>query len=64
MLDIKKITSAELKKSFADHQNSDDVFNEALSELLNRNSNTRGYPADMPLEEIEKVLRNRINGEK
>jgi len=60
MSNLKEMTDSELKQYLSEHRNNDEAFGEALSELLNRNSNTQCYPADMPLEEIERVIREYI----
>ena len=61
MTDLKQMTTAELKQYLSDHRRDDDKFNEALGELLNREPNPTIYPADMPPEEMERVIREKIN---
>lgn len=60
MLNLKEMMDFELKQYLSEHRNNDEAFIEALSELLNRNSNAQRYPADMSLEEIEQVIREHI----
>lgn len=60
MPNLKEMTDSELKQYLSEQRNNDEAFSEALSELLNRNSNAQRYPADMPLEEIERVIREHI----
>ncbi len=60
MPNLKEMTDSEIKQYLSEHRNNDEAFSKALSELLNRNSNTQRYPADMPLEEIERVIREHI----
>lgn len=54
------MTNSELKQYLSKYRNDDEAFSEALSELLNRNPNGQRYSADMPPEEIERVIREHI----
>ena len=60
MPNLDEMTNSELKQYLSKHRNNDEAFSEALGELLNRNPNTQPYPADMPPEEIEQVIREHI----
>lgn len=60
MPNLKEMTDSELKQYLSKHRNNDEAFSEALSELLNCNPNAQPYPADMPPEEIEQVMREHI----
>lgn len=60
MPNLAEMTDAELKQYLSDNRNDGDAFSSALSELINRHSDTKRYPADMPLEAIERVIREKI----
>lgn len=60
MTNVKEMTANELKQFLSVNRNNDAAFNEALNELINRNSATQRYPADMTPEEIEQVIRKQI----
>ena len=60
MSNLKEMTDSELKQYLSQYRNDDQAFSEALSELLNRNPNAQRYSADMPPEEIERVIREHI----
>ena len=61
MTNLTQMTTAELKQYLFDHRRDDDKFSEALGELLNREPNPTIYPADMPLQDVERVIREKIN---
>lgn len=61
MPNLKEMTNAELKQFLSANRNNDEPFSEALSELLNRNSGAQRYPANMPPEEIEQVIREHLD---
>ena len=60
MSNLKEMTDAELKQYLSEHRNNDDVFSEALSELLSRNPNAKRYPADMLPEEMDRIIREQL----
>lgn len=41
-------------------RNDDEKFSEALEELLKRDPNPTIYPADLPLEQIEQIIKEKI----
>ena len=61
MTNLTQMTTAELKQYLSAHRRDDDKFSEALGELLNRESNPAIYPADMPLQDVERVIQEKIN---
>ena len=61
MTNLKQMTTAELKQYLSEHRIDDDKFSEALGELLNREPSPTIYPADMPLQDMERVIREKIN---
>jgi hypothetical protein len=61
MTDLKQMTSPQLKKYLSDHRTDEDRFSEALSELLKRDPNPTIYPANMPPEELDRILREKIH---
>ena len=61
MINLKQMTTAELKQYLSEHRRDDDKFSEALGELLNREPNPTIYTADMPLQDTERVIREKIN---
>lgn len=60
MTDLKQMSTAQLKQYLSDYRSDDENFSEASSELLNRDSNPTIYSANMPLEELERVIREKI----
>jgi hypothetical protein len=60
MVNFKEMSKAQLKQFLSENRRNDTQFSEALSELLNRDRNPIIYPADMPLEDMEKVIREKI----
>lgn len=60
MSDLKQMTTAQLKQYLSDYRNDNEKFSEALSELLSHDPNPTIYPADMPLEEMERIIREKI----
>nr|WP_224409185.1 hypothetical protein [Oscillatoria salina] len=54
------MTTAQLKQYLSENRNNNSRFSEALSELMSRNSNPTVYPPDLPLEEIERVMQDKI----
>lgn len=61
MTDLTKMTTKELKRYVSENRNKDQEFSEALTELLNREQNPVIYSRDMPLEEQEKILKEKIS---
>lgn len=60
MPNFKEMSNTELKQYLFENRNNDDAFSTALSELINCNSDVKRYPTNMPLEEIEQVIREQI----
>jgi hypothetical protein len=60
MVNFKEMSKTELKQFLSENRTDDDNFSEALSELLNRDLNPTIYPANMPLADMEKVVRAKI----
>ena len=64
MAELKQMTVNKLKQYLSEERGDDDKFSEALRELLSRDRNPVMYPADMPLEKIDKVMRAKIEQER
>lgn len=60
MADITQMTFAELKQYLSEHRRDDERFSQALEELLKRDPNPVIYSKDMPLDEQEKILMEKI----
>ena len=55
--DYQSMTRAELKQYVLNHRNDD----EALNELVSRRApNTVTYPADLPTEEVRKLIEKKV----
>ncbi|PSB02578.1 DUF6887 family protein [Merismopedia glauca] len=64
MFNLKEMSNAELKQYLATHRNDDDAFSEALQELMSRSRDRVRYPANLPLEEMEKLIAEKLNQSK
>lgn len=60
MMDFKQMTVVQLKQYLAENRNDDEKFSYALNELLNREQNPTVFSANMPVEEVEQVIRTKI----
>jgi cephalosporin-C deacetylase-like acetyl esterase len=60
MTDLTQMTVRELKQYLSENRSDDDKFSKALAELLKRDSNPVIYSQDMPLEEQERIFREKI----
>ena len=60
MTDLKQMTAIQLKQYLSDYRSDDEKFHAALSELLSRELNPTIYPANMPLEEMERIIKEKI----
>lgn len=60
MTELQQMTANQLKQYLSEHRRDDDKFSAALSELLKRDPNPIIYPADMPLEAMEKIVQEKI----
>jgi ethanolamine utilization protein EutP (predicted NTPase) len=60
MTELQNMTITQLKLYISKHRREEAEFSAALRELLNRDSNAVIYPADMPVEEVERVMREKI----
>lgn len=61
MSNLKEMNIPELKKYLSDNRNNDEIFSEALGELISRNPNRKRYPADMTFEEIGQVIGEKLD---
>ena len=60
MSNFQEMTVVQLKQFLSDNRNNDEIFSEALGELLSRNPERQRYQADMSPEEIGQVIREKI----
>ena len=60
MTDLTQMTVIELKHYLSENRSDDDKFSEALAELLKRDPNPVIYSQDIPLEEQERIFREKI----
>jgi hypothetical protein len=60
MTELQKMTTTQLKQYLSEHRRQEAEFSAALGELLNRDPDAMIYPADMPIEEVERVMREKI----
>ena len=60
MTDLTQLTAKQLKQYLSEHRKDDARFSAALSELLGRDPNRTLYPAEMSLEEMERIVQARI----
>ncbi|ACK72474.1 hypothetical protein PCC7424_4101 [Gloeothece citriformis PCC 7424] len=60
MSDLKQLTNTQLKQYLSKFRNDDEKFSQALEELLTRDPNPTIYPADLPLEQIEQIIKEKI----
>lgn len=60
MVNFKEMTVFQLKQFLSANRNNDEMFSEALGELMSRNPNRKRYPADMSFEEIGQVISEKI----
>ena len=60
MIELQQMTVPQLKQYLSEHRQDDTKFTAALSELMNRDSDPVIYPADMPMEDIERVIQQKI----
>ena len=62
MLDLQKMSNAELKQYMAEHRNDDEAFSSALAVLMSRRQpSAPRYSADMSFEEMEKVIKEKLD---
>lgn len=61
MPNLREMSDAELKQYLSAHRNDDVAFSEALGELMSRNRDTVRYPANLPLEEIERIIKEKLD---
>ena len=61
MANLKEMSIAQLKQYISSHRDNDEAFSEALGELINRNRDAVRYPADLPLPEMERIIREKLN---
>jgi len=60
MTDLKQLTVKELKQFISEHRRDDEKFSAALSELLSRDLDGVVYPANMPMEEVQRILQEKL----
>lgn len=59
---LEKMNNTQLKQYLAQHRNDDAEFSQALAILMSRRDpNTTRYSGDMTLEEIEKVIQDKLD---
>ena len=61
MSNFQEMTVVQLKEFLSAHRNDNEMFSEALGELLSRNPDRQRYPADMSTEEIGQVISEKID---
>lgn len=61
MPNLKDMSIAELKQYLSSHRNNDEAFSAALAELMGRNREAVRYPGNLPLTEMERILREKLN---
>jgi ribosomal protein L16 Arg81 hydroxylase len=61
MVNLKEMSITQLKEYLSSHRNDNEAFSEALGELMSRNRGTVRYPADLPLPDMERILREKLN---
>jgi predicted CopG family antitoxin len=61
MPNLKEMSVAELKEYLSTHRNNDEAFSEALGELVARNRGAVRYPANLPLEDMERIIQEKLN---
>jgi hypothetical protein len=61
MIDLKQLSIKELKQFISDNRTDDEKCSAALGELLSRDSESIVYPHDMPIEEMHRVLQEKLN---
>jgi len=60
MANLKKMSVAELKEYLKVHRNDDEAFSQALEELISRNQGAIRYPANLPLSDMERIIREKL----
>ncbi len=60
MGNLEKMSIAELKEYLKLHRNDDEAFSQALEELISRNQGAVRYPADLPLSDMERIIREKL----
>ncbi len=59
--DLEKMNNTQLKQYLAQHRNDDAAFSQALAILMSRRDpNATRYSGDMTLEEMEKVIKDKL----
>lgn len=59
---LEQMNNTQLKQYLAQHRNEDEQFSQALAILMGRRDpNATKYSADMTLEEIEKVIKDKLD---
>jgi hypothetical protein len=62
MPNFSEMSNAQLKQYLAEHRNDDDVFSEALSVLMSRRDpSAPRYNSELPIEEIQKIIQDKLN---
>ncbi len=61
MIDLKQLTLKELRQFLSENRADDDKFSAALGELLSRESEADCYPANMSVEEVQRVLDQKLD---
>ncbi|WP_207714176.1 hypothetical protein [Scytonema sp. UIC 10036] len=51
---------AELKQYLSAHRDDDEAFSEALGELITRNRGAVRYPANLSLEDVGRIVREKL----
>ncbi|MBA3920796.1 MAG: hypothetical protein H0X31_03415 [Nostocaceae cyanobacterium] len=60
MANLKKMSVAELKEYLKVHRNDDEAFSQALEELISRNQGAIRYSANLPLSDMERIIREKL----
>ncbi|KYC40916.1 hypothetical protein WA1_25205 [Scytonema hofmannii PCC 7110] len=61
MPNFKEMSIAELKEYLSTHRHDDKAFSAALGELITRNRGALRYPANLPLEDVGKIIQEKLN---
>jgi hypothetical protein len=57
---LKELTNSQLKHYLSEHRTEDELFSQALAELMSRDPNPVIYPADLSIAEIEQIVSDKI----
>lgn len=61
MTDLTQLTIKELKQFISNNRTDDEKCSAALNELLSRDPNGVVYPPNMPMDEMQRILQEKLN---